>query len=555
RIQDSRHIESRTTNYELRTTNKHNSQFTIHNSQFTFLFVAFMLCVSMITFAAEKGKLPLPLPSSARQAPVSKETRLKLLSLEEAMVTLRTTDDLYNKYKKELDDMQSLYKEDVVTGKEVTEAETRFKDAERRLEMARITLAKTALAFLQDATHLSTMSAYQYIDADGNRMMAVTLKNTSDLRLAKLGLGDGIPEAGIKKENLTDLLTIEDLFVSVKSGATVIGEPYEIKVPSLPLGAETTLHFKLKADADEVTLVLQYQNQQETQNIYLEKRSGEDIVRVISMQFAQEGELGNWVNYDLDLERLAEDEKTFTLEVMNLPERYQYKFTDKGTQISRVKFLQGVSKRPLVLKIFVPDTIPDSDLNRSIRFFALVGDDDAIAAIREQKRRTNSEISAEELENLKVGYEGLELIPRGVGKMEISFATLYYEVKVGETINPKMKLKNTGSVVLNNVRFKTEKQTEWRVEYSPKTITEIKPREEVRVDVTVVPPPNAEVGAYEIKAQAETEHEGTTVQTEQKNLRLQVSGRTNLLGNILLISVLIVAVIGIAVFTVRLSRR
>ena len=505
--------------------------------------------------AGQSRKPPVKLPSPAVAAPVSKETQLKLLSLEEAKVALSTTEDLYNRYKKELDDMQMLYKQDVVTGKEVTDAETKFKDAERRLEMARITLAKTALTFLQDATHLSTMSAYQYIDANANRMMAVTLKNTSDVRLARLGLGEGIQEARIKKENITDLLTIEDLYVSVKSGNTVIGEPYEIKVASLPLSAETTLQFKLKSDADEVTLVLEYQNRQELESIFLEKRSGEDIVRVNSTQFAQEGQLGEWVNYDLDLERLAENEKTFTLEVVNLPERYQYKFTDKGTQLSRVKFSQGVSKRALVLKVFVPDTIPDSDLNRSIQFFAVVGDDNAMDVIHKQVRIKGSEITTEELDGLKVGHERLELIPRGVGKIELSFPTLYYELKIGEKVNTEVKVKNTGSVKLNNVRFKTEKPTDWTVDFSKDTIPEIKPREELKINITIVPPPKEEVGAYEIKVQAETDYEGTTVQTDQKDIRLQLSGKTNLTGNILLISVLIVAVIGIAIFTIRLSRR
>jgi uncharacterized membrane protein len=301
--------------------------------------------------------------------------------------------------------------------------------------------------------------------------------------------------------------------------------------------------------------VLQYQNRQELESIFLEKRSGEDIVRVNSTQFAQEGQLGEWVNYDLDLERLAENEMTFTLEVVNLPERYQYKFTDKGTQLSRVKFSQGVSKRDLVLKVFVPDTIPDSDLNHSIQFFAVVGDDNAIDTIHKWVRIKGSEITTGELEGLKVGHERLELIPRGVGKMELSFPTLYYELKIGEKVNTEVKVKNTGSVKLNNVRFKTEKPNDWAVNFSKDTISEIKPREEVKINITIVPPPNEEVGAYEIKVQAETDYEGTTVQTDQKDIRLQLSGKTNLMGNILLISVLIVAVIGIAIFTVRLSRR
>lgn len=513
---------------------------------------AVVLILAVTAFAA---KPPAAAMKQAAGKPLSKETRLKLLALEEARVNLRTNEDLYNRYQKELDDMKQLYAEDVVTGKEVTDAETRYKDAVRRLEMAKITLAKTALNFLQDATHLSVVSAYQFIDANSNRMMGVTLRNTSDASLAELGLGDGMPEAGIKKENIQDLLTIEDLYVSVRSGSTVVGDPYELRVPSLPLDKSTTLIFKLKADTDEVTLALNYQNKEETRNLFLEKQSGEDIVRVGSVQFAQEGQLGEWVNFDLSLERLAEDEKTFTLEVFNLPERYRYKFTDKSTQLSAVKFSQGVSKRPLVLKVNVPDPLTDSDLNKPIRFFAVVGEEDKIEALRKQAEIKKGDISVMDLDGFKVGHETLELTPRGVGKLELEFTNLYFEIQMGEPIKTRMKLKNPGSVKLSNIRFITDKPYEWRVTYDPASVREIKPRDEVSVDVTIEHPEEVEVGAYEIKVKAETEFEGGTVQTDQKNVRIQLSGKTNIAGTAALIGFLILIVVGIAVFTVKLSRR
>lgn len=534
-------IFSPSTHYALRTTHR----------LITALLLAAFLCLSPLTSEC-KPPAAMRLPSDA---PISKETRLKLLTLEEAKVSLRTTEDLYNKYEKELEDMKQLYEEDVVTGKEVTDAETKFNDAIRRLELARITLAKTALNFLQDATHLSVTSAYQYIDADSNRMMGVTLKNTSDASLAKLGLGEGIPEAGIEKENITDLLTIEDLYVSVRSGATVIGDPYEVRVPALALDETTTIQFKLNTDVDEVSLILSYQNKEESRNLYLEKQSGEDIVRVSSLQFAQEGQLGTWVNFDISLERLAEDEKTFTLEIFNLPDSYRYKFMDKSTQLSRVKFSQGTSKRNLVLKVNVPDPLPDAELNKSIPFFATVGDDDRVDALREQARVKQGPLAAAELDAMKVGFEMLELTPRGVGKIVVSFTSLYHEIEIGDPIETRMKLKNTGSVKLANVRFNTEKPYEWRVTYSPDTVREIRPRQEKNITVTIEHPEEAEVGAYEIKVEAETEYEGSTVKTDQKNIRIQLSGRTNLAGTAALIGILILIVIGIAVFTVRLSRR
>ena len=80
---------------------------------------------------------------------------------------------------------------------------------------------------------------------------------------------------------------------------------------SISFSTDETLNFKLNQEVDNITINLSYQNIKETRNVRLEKRQIEDIVRVSSLQFAQEGQLGTWVNYDLGLERLAEDEKTF----------------------------------------------------------------------------------------------------------------------------------------------------------------------------------------------------------------------------------------------------
>ena len=119
--------------------------------------------------------------SNTNRSNLSKETQIKLLTLEEARVSLQTAKDMYDDRKSELEDMQELYKQDVVTGKEVSEAETELKDAARNLELAKIDLAKTALNFLQDVTYLEIAEAYQYLDAENNRHMNVTIKNASDL--------------------------------------------------------------------------------------------------------------------------------------------------------------------------------------------------------------------------------------------------------------------------------------------------------------------------------------------------------------------------------------
>jgi hypothetical protein len=197
---------------------------------------------------AAKSAKPAPKPESilkkVNKVNLSKETQLKLLKLDEARASLQTSQDLYEDKATDLKDMQELYKQDVVTGKEVSDANTAVKDAMRNLELAKIDLAKTALSFLQDVTHISIVEAYQYVDPQNKRHMSVTLRNDSDLELAVAALGAGVPEANITKENLPALLTIENLYASVKNGSTIIGDPYEIKISKLPLGKETRSLFR-----------------------------------------------------------------------------------------------------------------------------------------------------------------------------------------------------------------------------------------------------------------------------------------------------------------------
>lgn len=486
-------------------------------------------------------------------AQLSKETQLKLLRLEEAKVSLQSDQDQYDEKMGELKNLQELFEDDVVTGKEVRDAEAEVKNAERRLELSRIDLAKTALSFLQESTHISIMDAYQYIDTENNRHMSITLKNDSDLQLALVGLGDGIPEAGIKKENVSALLNIENLYVSIKVGATVIGDPFEIKVEKFPLDKSVTLDFKLNSAADDVTVSLKYHNTEETRNIYLAKKSTEDIVRVSSLQFAQEGQMGNSVTYGIELERLAENDATFTLAVLNLPDKYNYKFLDKGNQLSRVKFSQGVTKHSIELKVNVPMNLPAEELKFPVPFYVAVGEDEPLQKLVDFAQEVL--VSPEDFDALKVGYERLELTPLGVAKLDISLKTLYHEIKTGDIIQSTLKVQNIGSVDLEKVKFSTEQPDDWKVTFDPESVDKISPDQDLEVKITLAPPPTVLVGAYEVKVEATTEYENTEYKTSQKNIRIQVDAQTNLGGNLMLVGGLILILIVVMVFVIKISRR
>ncbi len=504
--------------------------------------------------AAGSKKAVASAASKINTASLSKETQLKLLKLDEARASLQTSMDLFDDKKTNYEDMQELYKEDVVTGKEVNDAQTEMKDAQRNLELAKIDLAKTALSFLQDVTHVSIVEAYQYIDPQNKRHMSVILRNDSDLNLALLALGEGVPEANITQKTVPSLLTIENLYASVKNGATIIGSPYEIKIAKLPLGKESHLDFLLNSAADEIALSMKYHNIEDVRTIYLEKKSAEDIVRVSSQQFAQEGQLGTTAEFGIDCERLAEDERTFTVGLVGLPRKYRYKYTDKGVQISQVKFSQGSTKISLALRITVPDELPSAELRKPIRFYTIIGDEAAVRSL-EDMGSSGREIPMETFQSMKVGVERLELTPLGTGKFELSMQTLYYEIKTGDAINAKITLKNTGSVRLDNITFNLEKPEDWNVTLDPDKIDSIDPNKEMNVMLKIEPPAGVDVGAYEVKIEGSTLYEGSTVKSDQKDIRIQLTAKTNLTLMLGIVGGLLLFIVIIAIITVKVSRR
>lgn len=504
-----------------------------------------IIAATMVVFVTASSK--------GYAAELSKETRLKLLRLEEAKVSLQSDQDLYDEKLGEMKNLQELYEEDVVTGKEVRDVETEVKNAERRLELSRIDLAKTALSFLQESTHISILDAYQYIDTGNNRHVSITLKNDSDEQLAMIGLGDGIPEAGIKKENVSALLNIENLYVSIKVGSTVVSDPFEVKVDRFPLGGKVTVDFKLNGAADDVNVSMKYHNQEDTRNIYLSKKSTEDIVRVTALQFAQEGQMGSSVTYGIELERLAENDATFTLAVLNLPEKYNYKFLDKGNQLSRVKFSQGVTKHSIELKVNVPNNLPAEELKFPVPFYVAVGEDDPLQKLVDFAKEVL--VSQEDLDALKVGSERLELTPLGVAKVDVSLKTLYHEIKTGDVIQSTLQVQNTGSVDLEKIKLSTEQPDDWKVTFDPEQIEKISPDQDIEMKITITPPVNVMVGAYEVKVEASTEYEGTQIKTSQKDIRIQVDAATNLGGNMMLVLGLILILIVVMIFVVKISRR
>jgi len=490
---------------------------------------------------------------------MTKEERMMLLELQKADVALKQAESQRNQKKSEYEQMIELKKRGVITGDELNRAREEYERAEMLYKNAQISLEETLLNFLKDATHISVVRGEKYRNSEGRNIARIVIKNTSDVKLASM-----VEEAwknyrkDVSLPDVKALLNVENIFISIIWHGVMVGSPYEIIVPSLPYGEERTLEFELREkDVEEVIVSMKYLNKIDERPIYLQRSSAEDIVAVTSYQFSQEGTLGKSVLFDLELERLAETGKTFALDVVNLPEKIRWNFEDRGKQVTKVKFSQGTPKINLNLRTYIPEEMPEDELDRPIRFYAVVADARAVEKLRELKiRRGPKPISEDELKSIRVGYELLELIPRGIGEIELSSPNLYYEINPGDVVKMRFTLENTGTVRLNNVRVKVDPQAPlWEAKAEPEVVGTIDPREKIPVDIKVTPPAGVDVGKYEVKVLAKTEHKGRPIESLEKNVTVVVKTRANILLGSALVLLLVGLVVGVAIFTIRLSRR
>jgi uncharacterized membrane protein len=164
-------------------------------------------------------------------------------------------------------------------------------------------------------------------------------------------------------------------------------------------------------------------------------------------------------------------------------------------------------------------------------------------------------IGLKEIEDLKAGNVNLELIPRGVGKIEVQAVNLYHEIKVGENVEMEVRIVNSGTRLLNNIRIFSELPLNWKAEVLPDLIASLEQDQEKIVSIKFIPPDDVSVGDYDLRIRTECIADNRRVESEDKIVRVHLSAKTNVLGITLLITLLIGLLVGIVVFGIKLTRR
>jgi uncharacterized membrane protein len=297
---------------------------------------------------------------------------------------------------------------------------------------------------------------------------------------------------------------------------------------------------------------------QRTTSIVLRKEALQDIPTINSAQFSQEGNLGTKVAFDIILERLAEDEKTFRLAVINIPQEFDFSFVDPSTQASlnQVKFTQEATKQSLNLIIAIPEKLSQELVDQTIEFYVFVTDTEAFKSINALRRKYGEQpFETEDINQIKGNKVMLELIPRGEGALEVLVVKTYEEIKTGQQAIVRVDLFNTGTLPVQQIQTTMTLPYQWDAQVSPAFIEQIEPGEKEPIHITIMPPKELGVGEYDLYVEAEGQVGKDKVESEEKNITIRVTARANILGNALLIGGLIVLVVGVAVVSIKVSRR
>ena len=452
------------------------------------------------------------------------------------------------------EEIQDLFNQKIGTLDGLNEARRKSQQARLKYDHAVIDLESRRLSFLRDATHISIIEAKKYKTPEGYRKVEITLENASNLnQAASLN-----PDKSL--DQVRDLLEIQNVQVSLRQRDNlIIGEPYEVLVPSLKLGARRTLIFRLLNDRESVKLSLTLRdNQRKDVRIVLRKESLQDIPTINSVQFSQEGDLNSKVDFDIILERLAEDEKTFRLAVVNLPSEIDFAFLDKATNASltQVKFSEQVTRQQLELEIQIPEKLSRHFVDQTVEFYVFVTDAEGFQQISKlNKKYGTKRMELEDINTVKGNKERFELVPRGKGALETIIANRYQEIKVGEEVTVRIDLLNTGTLEVADSHMILTAPLDWTYEVVPDTIARIIPGEKEPVNITFVPPEEMGVGEYGIRVEAAGYVGVEKVEAPEKDLTIRVEARASVIRNALIIGAVITLVVGVAVASIKVSRR
>jgi len=444
-----------------------------------------------------------------------------------------------------------------------------FDAAEIAYRQAQVDFQQAFLRLFAEAPRLDVISAIKYQRPEGSKYVRVTVKNNSGVVLDYKMFG--ISDADVQLPDQLKMRELTEIRVSLKEAAehagassaparssgpvpgAVISEPYSSYISKLEVGEERTLNFALLKDVDALVVGLYYNGREEDRQIYLQKDPSANIVSMSSEEVSLEADLGGQATYNLHLEQFTKSSNAFALITLNLPPQIARDFLEPtaGSRLYQVRFPEGVTSQRLQLRLYLPDKVDERvTLDKPLAFWALVMDAAQANHLELGKPYGDGQVAA-----LKCGKVRLQLIPRGVGRIEVSAPSLYQEMRPGETVEVSLTVKNTGTRVVYNLHVATENPLNWRTVITPDTVAKLDPNQEEVVKLKILPPSDVGVGDYEVKIKTDAISNNRRVPTQDQSNRIHVMAPPNIRATAALIGLLLALVGGIVVFGIKLTRR
>ena len=399
---------------------------------------------------------------------------------------------------------------------------------ERRAAYARARLAHLAalLAAEDRAAHVVIERAVKSRSADGRLRVALTLRNATP---APGTLRAGAPAEADSVDEMAGWGELRGATVAIKADAgpngATISRPYERAVPVMAPGQARTVALDLLEDATDAVVAVGAGDRTEERRIRLEVVSPTNGINVDAAQFSLEGELGGQVLYDLRLERPRPTASATRVRVRGLPPEVTYEIRDPAGsgRLGQLRFADGATTARVQLALSLPAR-PSPALRPDVplAFDVIAADEGADPVDGDASRGDRAAI----------GRARLELVPRGVARVELRPATLALEARDDTATALSLTVRNSGSGRVDDLRLRADLPTHWTAEFRPATIGSLAAGDERRVAVTLHPPRGVAVGDYELRLGADA-GAARRIDVEDKLVRVRVVGGGGLAGTLL----------------------
>jgi hypothetical protein len=395
-------------------------------------------------------------------------------------------------------------------------SEIEVKEAEfARVRVDYLQQAMTAVAAM---THISVERVVRVRDGVGLGSVRVTLRNSGSPEAELAGLGAQL-DPDIRAQLMPGL--VRNVYVSLKTEAgapgAAISLPYEQHLPELRRGEASTLTFRLLKDLDNVVAAVTYGGKTDERRVVLESDLHDHAVAMQSSQFSQEGDLGAEVVYDLHLSEFSPDHRrAYRLSAVGLPREIPVEFRDSSSKarLTQVLFAPAETEKALQVVVRLPSRESDAlRVDKPLSF---------VVAVLEVGAPESTAPSA----NAKRGETRLELLPRGVPRVDIRALNLFQEIRPADSAHVRLTVANVGSRRVDGIRLHVDAPSEWVVDLNPRVIPALEQGESRQVEIAITPPADVAVGDYETRVRVETNNEATPASTEDKLIRVRVSAST-----------------------------